>query len=130
MTQKERLADHLRECEKIEHEYLFRAGYDAEKIIELCVDYLLDNGVIVPPCKVGDWVWHICRGKINKAKIEECRYSASKHGHFSDDWLFHAFDFKVKEEVSFWRDDIGETVFLTREEADAAFKDFKERSRQ
>lgn len=87
---------------------------------------LTEAGVIVPPCKVGDWVWHICRGKINKAKIEECRYSASKHGHFSDDWLFHAFDFKEKEEVSFWRDDIGETVFLTREEAEAALKERSE----
>lgn len=96
------------------------------KLAENIASDLMAGGVIVPPCKVGDWVWHICRGKINKAKIEECRYSASKHGHFSDDWLFHAFDFKEKEEVSFWRDDIGETVFLTREEAEAALKERSE----
>ena len=27
--------------------------------IESFVDYLLDNGVIAPPCKVGDTVWYI-----------------------------------------------------------------------
>ena len=128
MTEREKLADLILHAPKLNFPVGSRAQGKTYQTALNMADYLLDNGVIVPPCKVGDWVWHICRGKINKAKIEECRYSASKHGHFSNDWLFHAFDFKDKEEVSFWRDDIGETVFLTRGEAEAAFKAFKERS--
>ena len=91
---------------------------DAEKF----ADHLLANGVIVPPCKVGDWVWYVRDGKINKAKIEESIYSASKHGYFSEDWRFHAYNFSKKEEITFWLDDIGKTVFLTKEEAEAELK--------
>lgn len=31
-------------------------------------DYLITNGVIVPPCKVGDTVYYISFGKIYKGK--------------------------------------------------------------
>ena len=86
-------------------------------------DHLLANGVICPPCKVGEWVWCIELGQVKKAKIEELHYQASIHGHYSDDILFHAYDFKRKEEISFWRDDIGEAVFLTREEAEKALEE-------
>ena len=90
---------------------------------EVIADHLLANGVIVPPCKVGEWVWCIELGQVKKAKIEELHYQASIHGHYSDDILFHAYDFKRKEEISFWRDDIGEAVFLTREEAEKALEE-------
>ena len=94
------------------------ADYEADVL----ADHLLANGVIVPPCKVGDWVWYVRDGKINKAKIEESIYSASKHGYFSEDWRFHAYNFSKKEEITFWLDDIGKTVFLTKEEAEAELK--------
>lgn len=89
---------------------------------ESYADYLLANGVIVPPCKVTDWVWYV-REKINKAKIEESIYSSSKHGYFSEDWRFHAYNFSKKEEITFWLDDIGKTVFLTKEEAEEKLKE-------
>lgn len=79
--------------------------------------------IIVPPCKVGDWVWYIRSDKINKAKIEESVYSASKHGYFSDDWCFHSYNFSKKEEFTFWSDNMGKTVFLTKEEAERALKE-------
>ena len=90
---------------------------------EVIADHLLANGVICPPGKVGEWVWCIELGQVKKAKIEELHYQASIHGHYSDDILFHAYDFKRKEEISFWRDDIGEAVFLTREEAEKALEE-------
>ena len=90
---------------------------------EIIADHLLANGAIVPPCKVEDWVWYIRNNKVNKEKIEECVYSASKHGYFSEDWRFHAYNFPKKEEITFWVDDIGKTVFLTKEEAEQALKE-------
>ena len=33
-------------------------GYESRSVVDI-VDYLLDNGVIVPPCKVGDEVYCI-----------------------------------------------------------------------
>lgn len=36
---------------------------------ENLADHLLDNGVIVPPCKVGDTVYQICFGKLTGQKI-------------------------------------------------------------
>ena len=38
-------------------------------------DYLLENGVIVPPCKVGDTVYYINRGRIERLKIRNINYS-------------------------------------------------------
>ena len=34
------------------------------KLAENIADYLLENGVIVPPCKVGDTVYFVSRGEI------------------------------------------------------------------
>jgi hypothetical protein len=96
---------------------------------ETVADYLLANGVIVPPCKVGDWIWYIRNDKVNKAKIEESVYSASKHGYFSDDWRFHAYNFSKKEEITFWKDNIGKTVFLTKSQAEEALKNEQEKLR-
>ena len=103
-------------------------------------DYLLKNGVIVPPCKVGDWIWYVYQNTINKAKVEEIQYDASKHGYYSYSFNIYAYDFKNKRQVSYypinettknkaninevegmdWREEV--FVFLTREEAEKALE--------
>ena len=108
--------------------------YGMEKI----ADYLLENGVIVPPCKVGDWIWYVYRNEINKAKVEEINYDASKHGYYSYNFSIYAYDFKNKRQVTYHPInettknksningvegmDFGEDVyiFLTKEEAEQA----------
>jgi len=65
MTQKERLVDLFRSSHGV-----FVDGAEMEYAV---ADYLLENGVIVPPCKVGDTVWfHICseKGCFSTAKGE------------------------------------------------------------
>lgn len=38
--------------------------------IETAVDYLLSNGTIMPPCKVGDTVYVITNGKIREIVVD------------------------------------------------------------
>lgn len=80
-------------------------------------DHLLANGVIVPPCKVGQTVYIVEKsisqvfvGKVYEIFSNEfgtvCR--SSRKGYFS---------------FSFTADAIGKTVFLSREEAERAVTD-------
>ena len=70
-------------------------------------DHLLANGVIVPPCKVGDKVYQYdTAGDIYESEITQIVY----------DTKFIAFDERA----------IGKTVFLTLEEAENALAERKE----
>ena len=123
----ESLHDTCREC-------------SAQNCTDELADHLLKNGVIVSPCKVGDWIWYIYRGEINKAKVEEIQYDASKHGYYSYSFSIYAYDFKNKRQVTYypinettknksnindvegmdWGEDV--YIFHTKEEAEAALK--------
>lgn len=86
-------------------------------LAENIADDLLANGVIVPPCKVGDsiyWLkrdpetyeWYIYQGKVDSVR----RY---------DDTTF----IYISPICFFSETEIGKTVFLTREEAEAKLKE-------
>ena len=83
-------------------------------LAEVIADYLLDNGVIVPPCKVGDMVYRISKryGEwcVLPRTVCSIRYSLDSRGNIA--WYL----FTTTE------DRIGETVFLTNEEAERALK--------
>ena len=95
---KERLVELLIEGHK---QYLY---YDD------IADYLLANGVIVPPCKVGDKVYFPCEEEqscLEEAIVSEeicIRYYCNDGGEFS-------------------HEHVGESVFLSREEAEAKLKE-------
>ena len=89
---------------------------------ETIADYLLENGVIVPPVKVGDTVYctdsyrHLIKPlEIIGFEVDYtkriCKYYCSG-GDYTPAW------FKPTE--------IGKTVFLTREEAEKALKESEE----
>lgn len=79
-------------------------------------DYLIANGVIVPPCKVGDTVWFetfaksatVCLG-IQPHKIDRVNVSFTVGA-----------EKLVPTDIPDWI--IGKIVFLTREEAEAALQ--------
>lgn len=80
-------------------------------------DHLLANGVIVPPCIMGDMVYRIGEGnEIIKALVADWKKEAA------GDWLFRAFYSVNGSSVTilFGDRNIGKTVFLTREEAEKA----------
>lgn len=82
-------------------------------------DFLLANGVIVPPCKVGDKVYQIKPSLRERYAIIEwsIRYVEcyAAEIHFCDFPYTH-FAFT---------NDIGKTVFFTREEAESALEKMK-----
>ena len=77
-------------------------------------DYLLANGVIVPLCKVGDTVWVLSHWyKYTKPEIES-RKILSVQIYKNSGVQYHYKD------GCFWKEHIGNTVFLTKEEAEKA----------
>ena len=95
--------------------YRFDDRYSVGAITPIA-DHLIANGVILPPCKVGDTVYKLHTanleptGKITKRIITQVSLSAFT---VTDDGAFGRFDF----------DDFGKTVFFTREEAEKALKE-------
>lgn len=83
-------------------------------------DYLLENGVIVPLCKVGDKVYVVDYTRLGNM-IFECEIEEISHFSYGTyyylNWGLHIPRFKAFQEGSF-----GKTIFLTREEAEKALK--------
>ena len=92
---------------------------------QMFADHLLAEGIIVPPCKVGQTVYHFSRdlgavfpyfvenlniGSMGKNKTY-WNYEANYHDEETDELI---------DEIDFDLDDIGKTVFLTRHEAEQA----------
>lgn len=94
---------------------------DNKDAVDDIADYLLANGVIVPPCKVGDTVYYISRYYTGNWHIHEC---------IVDEFTMYemnAFISIVDKNKNTWIfglnvADFGKNVFLSREEAEAALK--------
>lgn len=104
MTHRERLIDLMIEAKRTEPE--------TGSFTDYLADYLIANGVIAPPCKVGQTVWFI----RNKEIIETCvEKIILKHG-----GLYIKLCCNSMYETTC--NSIGKTVFLTQEEAKKALK--------
>ena len=106
MTDRERLIDLMIGAKRTDPETGSFTDYLAE--------YLLEHGVIVPPCNVGDKVYRPsdCLGVVQFVIISFNIYENEMF--FTDD-----------SENIIYPSDIGKTVFLTREEAERALKECK-----
>lgn len=128
MTQKERLV------------YLIKNALAASASIddavmtkeEFIADFLIPWGVIVPPCKVGDILYRIVKGKVENsermrigdATFSVCEFMVDKQ-YFLDDKISIFVKRIWNGEVlagyeHFTSSDVGEILFLTREEAEKA----------
>ena len=94
-------------------------------------DALLAEGVIVPPVWVGQMVYHYCHelGGVFPYFVENINIGFFDKG--KNYWTFEAncHDEETDEfldEIDFDFDDIGNTVFLTREEAEKAMAERSE----
>lgn len=98
---KQRLIDLLNEtfADQYEKRGLLTASHTA--------DYLLANGVIVPPCKVGDMVYTNINGTglHNSFRVESVDLLGFSNGLYP--WTWHQ---------------LGKSVFLNLEEAEKALK--------
>ena len=95
MTDREWLIELMQKCDIVK--------IPTSKFIEGFADYLLEHGVIVPQCKVGDTVYQIDAERVFKSKVKAIVYDT--------------------ENIAFDERAIGKTVFLTREEAEQALKE-------
>lgn len=96
-----------------------------EYLIEEIADQLLENGIIVPPVKIGQTVYYIFDGFIEPCTVEviflsdyedkdgNCTYKADIH--------FDRADCPYTEAEIYFTD-IGKTIFLTKQEAEKALK--------
>ena len=98
-------------------EILTKSGASFEYALpEEIADHLLAEGVIVPPCKVGSTVYTISRKHLKKWKVHFVGYNSQ--GEFK----MHIATEKFTEMIEVWSYDIGQIVYLTREEAEKALK--------
>ena len=126
MDQRKRLIELILACDK-ENEVLvcFKERPKNRQAAEIIADYLLANGVIAPPVKVGDTVYRFSEdfgtvlpyfvdnlriGFMDKTR-NYCVYEANCHNNETDELL---------DEIDFDLNDIGKTVFLTKAEAEKA----------
>ena len=145
---KDRLIELIKEVEnnpeKICPHYLesdcYDCPYDIEgncNNVERKADYLLANGVIVPPCKVGDKVYWVVDNITDRNIKEFCITYDEKTDFGVCEFTVYGFmrreDNSLRiciEEIEYYtvfflyEKDIGKTVFLTKAEA---YKEFAER---
>ena len=101
MTERERLIELLA---KASGKYMF-----VDKYNEAVADYLLENGVIVLPCKVGDTVYETDGIRIYELIILDISLHENK-------------PYYETESLDFDDDAIGKSIFLTRKEAEKALE--------
>ena len=106
MTDRDRLVELLKDTL---HEW--ECDVSIKTVTEIA-EHLISNGVIVPPCKVGDRVYRPsdCLGVVQFVIISFNIYESEMF--FTDD-----------SENIIYLSDIGKTVFLTREEAERALRE-------
>ena len=75
-----------------------------------------DGRVVVLPCKVGDTLFRVFAGEILEHKVRNMRYLA----------IQGRWDIDTTPFCSYVESSIGKTIFLTREEAEAALEAMKD----
>ena len=100
---------------------LLNVLYGDEEEWKIAAEYLLANGVIVPPCKVGDKMYFDgkyfaghCKGEIMERTVDIIETTVSN-------------TFRGEIDVQFDFKDFGKTVFLSREDAEKALEERKEK---
>jgi hypothetical protein len=100
------------------------AGFFSDDIEEMlnaikCPNFADKSRFVEPPCKVGDTVYKLTRNKVKKCEVVFIGISADeKCSYFNFVENYRDGTFYKSHSMVF--DVIGETVFLTREEAEAA----------
>ena len=105
MTQKEKLVELINEADS-NYNFELSVGKIPKPRVEYEAEFLLKNGVIVPPCKVGDVIYFVYRENIYPHKIKDIRIN--EYGEF------------ISSSMNFNFKDFGKIVFLTKEEAEKA----------
>ncbi len=87
---------------------------------EVVADYLLANGVVVPPLSLNQIVWCKSFDGINQCKVSSLTQKADGSFKIRLTNLIHKFVFEITP------DKIGKTVFLTKEEAEEKLRELND----
>lgn len=96
--------------------------FPTDNFIGSLADYLIANGLVVPPCKVGDKIFFV-HDMCDENGEEYVEISNGWCVSFSLDglWMYCRYD----GDLTMWHcitNDLGQTVFLNREDAERALK--------
>ena len=106
-------------------------------LYSICDD-LIENGVVVPPCKVGDKVYCLCT-LVDDDFCEGCEFyygggmgdmpccDATRHGERKKECIVVCEEVATEKEIYWWlyMNDFGKTVFLTKEQAEQKLKEMR-----
>ena len=94
-------------------------------VLEQKADHLLDNGVVVPPCKVGETVYYVSNSPMSLSVEANTVYEAhisrivtTQYGTTLVIQIHNSYGCTEIPDINEW----GKTVFLTKEEAEAKLK--------
>ena len=97
-----------------------------KRLAVLIADAIIENGVIVLPCKVGDTVWALYstteyKTRTGRRRRENCLIRNDHHL----SWALErsAVEIREKKLAKSELPKIGKFIFVTREEAEAALKE-------
>lgn len=117
MSERERLIELLNKSCEVRGWLMNGAGTIA--------DYLLENGVVVLPCKINDHVWFIKSAFSVLVKPLEARIIDIRGISIDRNILYKSITLYNDLARGFTSNDIGTKVFLTKEEAEQAIQALK-----
>lgn len=119
---RDRLIELIMECSTYTPEYSEQARLHAEYLAQ----HLLNEGVIVPPCKIGDTVFIIDEGdEGSEPYVLDVVITAYGYD-ISGFWATLNLPLGLKMSAHFGERMFGKSVFLTREEAEKALEERSE----
>ena len=120
------MRDRLIELINFAHNGVGKEENKNKEAAEIYADYLLANGVIVLPCKVGDKVYYVSDSPINLSVQANTIYDAhisrmvtTQYGTTLVVQIHNSYGCTEIPDIN----DFGKTVFLTKEEAEAKLKE-------
>ena len=119
MNERERLIEILKDNQGDSTYYM------TDEAAQSVADVLLENGVVVLPCKINDHVWFIKSAFSVLVKPLEARIIAIRGISIDRIILFGAITLYNDLSRSFTSNDIGTKVFLSKEEAEQAIQALK-----
>lgn len=117
MSERERLIDLLNKSCEVRGWLMNGAG--------IIADYLLENGIVVLPCKINDHVWFIKSAFSVLVKPLEARIIDIRGISIDHNILYESITLYNDLTRRFTSNDIGTKVFLTKEEAEQAIQALK-----
>lgn len=100
-------------------ELIDEAINDEETSYSNIADYLIENGVIVPPCKVGDTVYYLEGSQILDGTVKS--FSTIMKDNYFVVYVETKYSLLGIERFGYWM--FGKRIFLTREAAERALKE-------